>query len=65
LVSIHKLHLYLRELAEIEDLGLDDPSGSGVVTVISDALHIKRSGEYLHHGMWRIEGSEPWTDYER
>ncbi|KAJ7089838.1 hypothetical protein B0H15DRAFT_273688 [Mycena belliarum] len=65
LVSIHKLHLYLRELSNIEDLGLDDPSGNGVVTVISDALHVKRSGEYLHHGMWRIEGAEPWTDYER
>jgi ribonuclease Z len=63
LVSIHKLHLYLRELANIEDLGLDDPNG--VVTVISDALHIKRSGDYLYHGMWRIEGSEPWTDYQR
>ncbi|KAJ6581024.1 hypothetical protein B0H19DRAFT_1251287 [Mycena capillaripes] len=63
LVSIHKLHLYLRELAEIEDLGLDAPNG--VVTVISDALHAKRSGEYLHHGMWRIEGSEPWTDHEQ
>ncbi|KAF7357029.1 hypothetical protein MVEN_01039500 [Mycena venus] len=65
LVSIHKLHLYLRELAEIEDLGLDDPSGSGVVTVISDALHIKQSGDYVYHGMWRIEGAEPWTDYQR
>ncbi|KAJ6561082.1 hypothetical protein DFH09DRAFT_1035940 [Mycena vulgaris] len=65
LVSVHKLHLYLRELADIEDLGLDDPSGNGVVTVISDALHIKRSGEYVSHGMWRIEGAEPWADYER
>ncbi|KAJ6605846.1 hypothetical protein B0H10DRAFT_2076138 [Mycena sp. CBHHK59/15] len=65
LVSIHKLHLYLRELSDIEDLGLDDPSGNGVITVISDALHIKRSGEYLNQGMWRIEGAEPWTDYER
>ncbi|KAJ7780273.1 hypothetical protein DFH07DRAFT_794449 [Mycena maculata] len=63
LVSIHKLHLYLREMANIEDLGLDDPNG--VVTVISDALHVKRTGEYLNHGMWRIEGAEPWTDYER
>ncbi|KAJ6474674.1 hypothetical protein C8R47DRAFT_986730 [Mycena vitilis] len=63
LVSVHKLHLYLRELAEIEDLGLGAPNG--VVTVISDALHIKRSGEYLNYGMWRIEGAEPWTDYER
>ncbi|KAJ7493248.1 hypothetical protein B0H11DRAFT_2394589 [Mycena galericulata] len=63
LVSIHKLHLYLRELSDIEDLGLNDPNG--VVTVISDALHVKRTGEYLNHGMWRIEGAEPWTDYER
>ncbi|KAJ7173690.1 hypothetical protein C8R46DRAFT_1083687 [Mycena filopes] len=65
LISIHKLHLYLRELSEIEDLGLDDPSGNGVVTIMSDALHIKRSGEYVYHGMWRIEGAERWTDYER
>ncbi|KAF7370999.1 hypothetical protein MSAN_00734100 [Mycena sanguinolenta] len=63
LVSIHKLHLYLRELANIEDLGLNDPNG--VVTVISDALHIKKSGDYLYHGMWRIEGAEPWTDFQR
>ncbi|KAJ7035559.1 hypothetical protein C8F04DRAFT_1037200 [Mycena alexandri] len=65
LVSIHKLHLYLRELSEIEDLGLDDPAGNGVVTIMSDALHFKRSGEYVYQGMWRIEGAEPWTDYER
>ncbi|KAJ7272678.1 hypothetical protein B0H12DRAFT_1043818 [Mycena haematopus] len=65
LVSIHKLHLYLREFANIEDLGLDDSSGNGVVTVISDALHIKKSGDYLYHGMWRIEGTEPWTDFQR
>ncbi|KAJ7230661.1 hypothetical protein GGX14DRAFT_584185 [Mycena pura] len=65
LVSVHKLHLYLRELADIEDLGLDDPSPRGVVTVMSDALHIKQTGEYIYHGMWRIEGAEPWTDYER
>ncbi|KAK7031531.1 hypothetical protein R3P38DRAFT_2924192 [Favolaschia claudopus] len=65
LVSIHKLHLYLRELSDIEDLGINDPSGGGVVTVISDALHIKRSGDYLYHGMWRIEGTEPWTDFQR
>ncbi|KAF8166655.1 hypothetical protein K438DRAFT_1857115 [Mycena galopus ATCC 62051] len=65
LVSVHKLHLYLRELANIEDLGLDDPSGSGVVTVMSDALHFKKSGDYLYHGMWIIEGAEPWTDFQR
>ncbi|KAJ7460806.1 hypothetical protein FB451DRAFT_1045064 [Mycena latifolia] len=65
LVSIHKLHLYLRELADIEDLGLDDSSANGVVTVISDALHIKQSGGYLYHGMWRIEGAEAWADYEK
>ncbi|KAJ7065274.1 hypothetical protein C8F01DRAFT_737448 [Mycena amicta] len=65
LVSVHKLHLYLRELSQIEDLGIGDSSSSGVVTVISDALHYKKSGQYVTHGMWAIEGAEPWTDYER
>ncbi|KAF7309493.1 hypothetical protein MIND_00320100 [Mycena indigotica] len=65
LVSIHKLHLYLRELSQIEDLAVGDGSPNGVVTVISDALHYKQSGEYVTHGMWAIEGAEPWTDYER
>ncbi|KAF7317823.1 hypothetical protein MKEN_00870200 [Mycena kentingensis (nom. inval.)] len=65
LVSVHKLHLYLRELSQIEDLGVTDPGPNGVITVISDALHYKKSGEYVSHGMWAIEGAEPWTDYER
>ncbi|KAJ7282084.1 hypothetical protein C8J57DRAFT_1056630, partial [Mycena rebaudengoi] len=63
LVAVHTVHLYLRELSDIEDLGFDDPSGNGVVTVICDALH--RSGEYSTTGIWKIEGNQPWAEYNR
>ncbi|KAG6872909.1 hypothetical protein C0995_005315 [Termitomyces sp. Mi166 len=61
LVTIRSVHLYIRELSEIQDLGLDDPSG-GVIPVMSESLHWKSTGVYQTWGMWKMGGSEPWTD---
>ncbi|TFK75060.1 hypothetical protein BDN72DRAFT_758625 [Pluteus cervinus] len=75
LVTIRPVHLYLRELSDLYDLGLDLEdeslsSGSfkktaGVVPIMSDALHFRRTGVYMTVGKWRIGGDEPWTDFER
>ncbi|KAG6818817.1 hypothetical protein H0H93_001378 [Arthromyces matolae] len=62
LVTIRPVHMYLRELSDIQDLGLDDPSGNGIVTVMSEALHWKSQGQYMTYGQWQVGGSEPWTD---
>ncbi|KAF5379502.1 hypothetical protein D9615_006481 [Tricholomella constricta] len=64
LVTIRSVHLYIRELSDLQDLGLDDASGHGVVPIMSEALHWKDTGAYQTYGMWQIGGSEPWTDYE-
>ncbi|KAG5654002.1 hypothetical protein H0H81_008584 [Sphagnurus paluster] len=64
LVTIRSVHLYIRELSEVQDLGLDDPSGNGVVPIMCEALHWKNMGGYQSYGMWQIGGTEPWTDYE-
>ncbi|KAG5640501.1 hypothetical protein DXG03_008289 [Asterophora parasitica] len=64
LVTIRSVHLYIRELSDLQDLGLDDPSGNGVVPIMSEALHWKNTGAYQTYGMWQIGGTEPWTDYE-
>ncbi|KAH0583074.1 hypothetical protein H2248_010964 [Termitomyces sp. 'cryptogamus'] len=62
LVTIRSVHLYVRELSEIQNLGLDDPSGNGVIPILSESIHWKNAGVYQTHGMWQIGGSEPWTD---
>lgn len=62
-VSLRSVHLYLRELSEIQNLGLFDPSGNGVIPVISDTLHDRAIGSYLTTGMWQIGGNEPWLDF--
>ncbi|KAG6909380.1 hypothetical protein DXG01_000823 [Tephrocybe rancida] len=64
LVTIRSVHLYIRELSEIQDLGLDDPSGNGVIPIMSESLHWKNTGVYQTYGMWQVGGSEPWTDIE-
>ncbi|KAF8887345.1 hypothetical protein BD779DRAFT_1527626 [Infundibulicybe gibba] len=63
LVTIRAVHLYLRELSDIQDLGLNDPSDNGIITVMSEALHWRETGAYQTTGMWQIGGDEPWTDY--
>lgn len=65
LVSIRAVHLYLRELSDIQDLGLHDPSGNGVLTVMSEALHWKQAGTYQTEGMWQVGGDEPWTNLQQ
>lgn len=61
-MSIRALHLYLREKSDIQNLGIDDPSGNGVVTILSEAIHWTRPREYMTNSMWRIGGDEPWLD---
>ncbi|KAG6839604.1 hypothetical protein C0991_000997 [Blastosporella zonata] len=65
LVTIRSVHMYIRELSEIQDLGLDDPSGNGVIPIMSESLHWKNTGVYQTYGMWQVGGNEPWTDIEK
>ncbi|KAF8631971.1 hypothetical protein AX15_002105 [Amanita polypyramis BW_CC] len=73
LVSIRAVHLYLRELSDLQNLGIieDDSrdkqlhAGSGVVPVMSEALHYKQYETYQTSGMWQIGGTEPWLDIQR
>ena len=37
-VGLHHHLLYMRELHELENLGLDNSDGNGVIPVLSDAL---------------------------
>ncbi|PFH48651.1 hypothetical protein AMATHDRAFT_64951 [Amanita thiersii Skay4041] len=75
LVSIRGVHLYLREMSDLEDLGIDmdlplldrnhEQVGNGVATVISDAMHFTRPQEYQASGLWQVGGVEPWLDITR
>jgi ribonuclease Z len=40
LVADYNVHLYLREVSDIENLGIDDPSKNGVVSIISWVIYI-------------------------
>jgi ribonuclease Z len=62
LVGSRNIHIYLRELSDLEDLGLNPLQSNGVVTVISDALHWKGRNAYHSHGVWAVTGSESWLD---
>ncbi|KAF9269308.1 hypothetical protein L218DRAFT_969838 [Marasmius fiardii PR-910] len=65
LVTIRPVHLYLRELSDLQDLGIfDDPSKNGVVTVVSPALHWRQIPSYPTSGIWQVGGDEPWLDIE-
>jgi ribonuclease Z len=63
IVSVRGLHLYLRELSEIQDLGLGNPT-NGIVSVMSESLHYQGYGQYIEDGMWSVGGTEPWLDYQ-
>ena len=63
-MSVRAVHLYLRELSDVQELGLFDPSGNGVISVISDSLHDRASGSYVTTGMWQVGGNEPWLDFQ-
>lgn len=60
------MHLYLREISDLRNLGLnDDPSANGVVSILSEALHWKNPSTYLTYGRWSVGGSEDWLDINR
>ncbi|KAM6497244.1 hypothetical protein JOM56_007717 [Amanita muscaria] len=72
LVSIRAVHLYLRELSDVQNLGIVDTEGtesglpgSSVVPIMSEALHWKQFDTYQASGMWQIGGSESWLDIQR
>ncbi|KAF8639102.1 hypothetical protein AX17_001745 [Amanita inopinata Kibby_2008] len=80
LVSIRAIHLYLRELSDVQNLGIiedeaivnherketDAPvSYTGVITIMSEALHFRQNDAYQTTGMWQIGGTEPWLDMHR
>ncbi|KAK2462756.1 hypothetical protein APHAL10511_005274 [Amanita phalloides] len=75
LVTTRAVHLYLRELQELQNLGIatehdvignEEPNlGSGVVPIMSEALHWKQQDAYPTSGMWQVGGAEPWLDLQR
>ncbi|KAL1738920.1 beta-lactamase-like protein, partial [Schizophyllum fasciatum] len=62
--SIRRVHLYLRELQQLQDLGVDDPAGNGVYGMLSEGLHWRNTGSYHINGRYTLGGSEPWTDID-
>lgn len=52
--------LYLREMSDVEDLGLGNENGAGVITILSDALNWKGPVSYGARS-----SEEPWMDVER
>lgn len=63
LVTHRPILLYLREYSDIEDLGMLDPSGNGVIPVLSDILHWKRTGLWQSGGPYpEVDGCEPWMN---
>jgi ribonuclease Z len=62
IVSVRGLHMYIRELSDIQDLGLGN-AVNGVVSVMSESLHFREYGRYLEDGKWSVGGKESWLDY--
>ncbi|KAJ3891424.1 hypothetical protein GG344DRAFT_47464 [Lentinula edodes] len=67
LVGVRGVHLYLREVCDLEGLGIegvdvDRGKGNGVITVLSPALHWNYSQVYTPQGMWGVGGTEEWLD---
>ncbi|THH32553.1 hypothetical protein EUX98_g1639 [Antrodiella citrinella] len=62
-VGIRSLHLYLHELSDLEDLGLNDPI-TGVVLLLSDSLNF-RGPNIARYGRWQLKDEEDWMDNER
>lgn len=63
-VGIRSVHLYLREQSDIEDLGIDDPSGSGVISILSDSLNF-RGPMIARYGKWQLKDDDEWMNNER
>ncbi|KAF9565899.1 hypothetical protein CPC08DRAFT_143698 [Agrocybe pediades] len=64
IVSIRGVHLYLRELSAVQNLGLDSPSENGVIPILSESIHYAARGKYSGQGIWSIGGNEPWLDFQ-
>ena len=58
-IGVHAILLYLRELNDLEDLGIDREDGTGVVTILSDALNWRDP-----HVYGSDVGNEPWMDFD-
>jgi ribonuclease Z len=48
----------------VQDLGLNDPSGNGIIPVLSESMHYRKTGAYITTGTWQIGGDEAWLDYQ-
>ncbi|KIY46216.1 hypothetical protein FISHEDRAFT_48033 [Fistulina hepatica ATCC 64428] len=65
LVTVRQVHLYLRELHDLEDLGFtENYKTNGVLTVMSEALHYSNLGHFAESGMWQVGGDEEWIGAE-
>ncbi|KAE9385771.1 hypothetical protein BT96DRAFT_928646 [Gymnopus androsaceus JB14] len=74
LVTLRPVHLYLRELSDLEDLGLvygdedasfnSNSNKNGVIPILSPALHWKQADSYVS-GFWNVGGTEEWLDMAR
>lgn len=56
--------MYLREVQDVQDIGIDDPSGNGIIPILSESVHFNETGEYPS-GYWGIDGDEPWLQYHK
>ncbi|TCD68735.1 hypothetical protein EIP91_009881 [Steccherinum ochraceum] len=64
LVGTRPVHLYIREQSDIEDLGVDDPSGNGVVSILSDSLNF-RGPETQRYSRVQQRDREEWMGHSR
>ena len=48
----------------MQNLGLDDSSGNGVIPILSESLHYAARGKYTGQGIWSVGGDEPWVDFQ-
>lgn len=63
-VSVRSVHRTLKEVHELEDIGLnDDPRENGVVQVISEALNTRWNYDD-EVALRRAGGNEPWLDIQ-
>lgn len=61
-VGLHQHLLYIQEVNDLEDLGLDNSDGNGVISVLSDALSWKPPRPYP--GGVQVE-KQDWLDHNR
>ena len=56
-IGTRSILLYLREYQEIEDLGINNEDGTGVIMIFSDAIT-------SHRGGYNKTFVESWLDFE-